>query len=161
MGAKESVIVSEISEVEMHARVVLGVGKGVLFRARRPQFKSVLIRKLNRQLYICTYSTHPVTYCIPRYYSVSVFAVLNEQRWLGLASSLKYEILELSQAPGCLAHTVIRAAYNCVCVSVCECVYGRPSQLGSRNCELLGTQVLARARGLCNNHTLLTLCVFV
>ena len=36
-GAGESVIVSEvrgvlISEVEMHARVVLGVGKGVLFR---------------------------------------------------------------------------------------------------------------------------------
>ena len=34
-GAEESVIVSEvssISEVEMHARVVLGVGKGVLFR---------------------------------------------------------------------------------------------------------------------------------
>ena len=33
--AEESVIVSEvssISEVEMHARVVLGVGKGVLFR---------------------------------------------------------------------------------------------------------------------------------
>ena len=50
MGAKESVIVSEISEVEMHARVVLGVGKGVLFRARRPQFKSVLICKLNRIL---------------------------------------------------------------------------------------------------------------
>ena len=36
-GAEESVVVSEvtgvlISEVEMHARVVLGVGKGVLFR---------------------------------------------------------------------------------------------------------------------------------
>ena len=36
-GAGESVIVSEvrgvlISEVEMHTRVVLGVGKGVLFR---------------------------------------------------------------------------------------------------------------------------------
>ena len=34
-GAEESSIVSEgvlISEVEMHARVVLGVGEGVLFR---------------------------------------------------------------------------------------------------------------------------------
>ena len=29
-GAEESVIVSEVSSFEMHARVVLGVGKGVL-----------------------------------------------------------------------------------------------------------------------------------
>ena len=33
MGQKEvSLLVRLISEVEMHARVVLGVGKGVLFR---------------------------------------------------------------------------------------------------------------------------------
>ena len=35
------------SEVEMHARVVLGVGKGVLFRAVQecPQFRNVLIER--------------------------------------------------------------------------------------------------------------------
>ena len=33
MGQKEvSIIVSEVSSFEMHARVVFGVGKGVLFR---------------------------------------------------------------------------------------------------------------------------------
>ena len=31
-GAEESVIVSEVSSFQRHARVVLGVGKGVLFR---------------------------------------------------------------------------------------------------------------------------------
>ena len=36
---------SLISEVEMHARVVLWVGKGVLFRERCPQFRSVLIAR--------------------------------------------------------------------------------------------------------------------
>ena len=36
---EESVEMSSFSEVEMHARVVLGVGKGVLFC---PQFRSVL-----------------------------------------------------------------------------------------------------------------------
>ena len=46
-GAEESVIVStEVNGVDMHARGVLGVGKGVVSCLERcPQFRSVFIER--------------------------------------------------------------------------------------------------------------------
>ena len=51
-GAEESVVVSEVSSfqrLKTHARVVLGMGKGVLFRERCPQFRGVLIEEKSQE----------------------------------------------------------------------------------------------------------------
>ena len=49
-----------ISEVEMHARVVLGVGKGVLFR-EVSSVQECPHREREVPLYICMYSTCVLT----------------------------------------------------------------------------------------------------
>ena len=54
-GAEESVIVSEVSSFQRHARVVLGVGKGVLFR----EVSSVQEIEREVPLYKTSYTSSP------------------------------------------------------------------------------------------------------